>query len=109
MTKPQSSKLEGVPASRKKRRARRARGEGHETAHVILKRLLQQKITITESGQTRGVTVLHAILLQVLKEALAGNKRATSVWSKYRKLIAIEQAPTVRMQLIDFAEDQRHG
>lgn len=58
-----------------------------ENAHVILERLLAEKITITEGGKTIDVLAMYALMLRLHNASLAGDHRATKVWGKYRKLL----------------------
>jgi hypothetical protein len=47
---------------------------------------LATEIEMTENGNRRRITILEAILMQLWKKTVAGNKRAMRVMRKYEAL-----------------------
>jgi hypothetical protein len=56
----------------------KGRKMGVKNEATILHELLQQKVTLTERGKTRKVTLLEAILRKLAEECLRGNIRSTA-------------------------------
>jgi Family of unknown function (DUF5681) len=71
----------GQSGNRGRRKARRA-----ATTSEMIDKLLLSPIDITVKGQARRVRKLEAILLQLWRKELAGNRRALAVRLKYREL-----------------------
>ncbi len=79
-----------------RRRARRV-----ATTSEIIDKLLLAPIDITESGRPRRVTTLEAILLQLWKKELEGNRRALAVRLKYEELDQTIAASTTEITFAD--------
>ena len=71
----------GQSGNRGRRKARRA-----ATTAEIINKLLLAPVDITENGKTRRVTTLEAIILQLWRKELAGDRRALAVRLKYQEL-----------------------
>jgi Family of unknown function (DUF5681) len=56
----------------------RGRPKGAKNEATILRALLNRKIDIREGGKVRKITVLEAILLRFIEEALKGNTKAAA-------------------------------
>jgi hypothetical protein len=83
------------PAKRR-RKERRAM-----TTAEIIDKLLLAPIVITEKGSARPVTTLEAILLQLWRKELDGNRRALAARLKYEEL---DQRNTKATTEITFAD-----
>jgi hypothetical protein len=86
----------GHPAKRGRRKERRA-----TTTAEIIDKLFLAPIEITENGGTRRVTTLEAILLQLWRKELDGNRRALAARLKYEEL---DQRNTETRTEITFAD-----
>lgn len=79
------------PANRTKRPRGNSSGQkpGEPVAEPsqILRRLLVDKVSVTQRGERREVTKLEALLLQLSQAGMAGNVRAFQVLRRYRKLL----------------------
>jgi hypothetical protein len=63
----------------------KGRPKGSKNEATILNAILNRKIEIRESGRSRKITVLEAMLLKFTEEALRGNPRAaTFLLDRYR-------------------------
>ncbi|HLX14188.1 MAG TPA: DUF5681 domain-containing protein [Bradyrhizobium sp.] len=56
----------------------KGRPRGAKSAETILVELLQQKITLTERGRTRRITVLEGILRRIAEDCLKGNIKSSA-------------------------------
>jgi hypothetical protein len=73
-----------MSASKKKTRKRRPREP--ESTVGIIDGALKSLVAITENGVTRKVTIVEAIVIQLLRAETAGNKRAAAVRLRYQRL-----------------------
>jgi hypothetical protein len=71
----------GQSGNRGRRKVRRA-----ATTAKIIDKLLLAPVDITENGNARRVTTLEAILLQLWRNELDGNRRALATRLKYEEL-----------------------
>jgi hypothetical protein len=71
----------GQSGNRGRRKARRV-----ATTDEIINTLLLAPVVITENGKKRRVTTLEAIILQLWRKELAGDRRALTVRLKYQEL-----------------------
>jgi Family of unknown function (DUF5681) len=72
----------------------RGRPKGAKNEATILRDLLNRKIEIRESGRTRKITVLEAILLRFTEDALKGNtKSAGFLFNRYAGTQADDSKP----------------
>lgn len=63
----------------------RGRPKGAKNETTILREILNKRIAIREGGRTRKVSVLEAMLMKYVEDALKGNpKTATFVLNRYR-------------------------
>jgi uncharacterized protein DUF5681 len=83
-------------AGRSPRKARRAAATGE-----IIEKLLLAAVDITENGNSRRVTTLEAILLQLSKKALLGDRSAVAAWLKYQKLARQNTKATIKIAFVD--------
>jgi hypothetical protein len=71
-----------APESGSRRQRRPANSQG---TSEILDKLLTRRMSISLSGQATQVSVLEAIVLQLMQEAMAGNARAWQAILKYQE------------------------
>jgi hypothetical protein len=55
---------------------------------ALIDELLEEQITVVETGISRHVSVFEAILLQLLIKETAGDKRAIAVRLKYQEFVS---------------------
>jgi hypothetical protein len=69
----------------------KGRPKGAKNEATILYELLHRKIAIRESGRTRKITVLEAILLRFTEDSLKGNtKSATFLLNRHSAVVSGE-------------------
>ncbi|OQW59482.1 MAG: hypothetical protein A4S14_05880 [Proteobacteria bacterium SG_bin9] len=64
-------------------------------------RAFSELVTINESGVARRVPVLEAIVLQLVKQDLAGNRRAGKVLRQYQRFATRAANPTPRVVFVE--------
>jgi hypothetical protein len=69
----------------KKKAGRRHPREPESTVGII-DGVFKSLIPITENGVTRKVTIVEAIVIQLLRAETAGNKKAAAVRLRYQRL-----------------------
>ena len=84
----------------------KGRPKGSKNEATILSMILNRKIEIRESGISRRITVLEAVLLKFTEEALRGNPRAaTFLLDRYRppdsKEFSAEQMSREDQEILD--------
>jgi hypothetical protein len=79
----------------------RRRTRGAPTPAEIVDKHLLAPINITENGNLRRVTTLEAILLQLWRKELDGNRRALAVRLKYEELDQTIAASTTEITFAD--------
>jgi hypothetical protein len=82
------------------RKLGRAATAAAATAEIIDK-LLLATVDITENGSLRRATTLEAILLQLSKRALDGDRSAVAAWLEYQKLARQHTKPTIEITFVD--------
>jgi Family of unknown function (DUF5681) len=78
---PKRTRWKKGQSGNRERKARRA-----PTTREIIDKLLLALIDITENGNARRVTTLEAILLQLWRKELDGNRRALAARLRYEEL-----------------------
>jgi hypothetical protein len=69
-----------------KAKTRKRRAQEPESALEIIDRALRTPVKIIENGVARKVTIVEAIVIQLLRAEAAGSKRAATVRLKYQRL-----------------------
>jgi hypothetical protein len=54
---------------------------------ALIDEAFEQQIEIIENGESRRITVFEAILLQLWRKEMAGDRRATTVRLKYQEFV----------------------
>jgi hypothetical protein len=94
----------GQSGNRRRRKVRRA-----ATTVEIIDQLLLSPVDITESGKPRRVTKLEAILLQLWRKELAGDRRALAARLKYEELIPQNTETRTEITFVDSPYTQACG
>jgi hypothetical protein len=94
----------GQSGNRGRRKARRA-----ATTAEMIDKLLLSRIDITVNGKARRVATLEAILLQLWRKELAGNRRALAVRLKYGELARQNAETTTEITFVDSPYTQACG
>jgi hypothetical protein len=72
-----------------------------ETRAAMMTRLLLKPVEITVSGETKKVTALEAILLQLRAKELSDHPRASSVRLKYEEFARQNSQPRLQIVFVD--------
>jgi hypothetical protein len=67
----------------------------------MIDRLLLRPIEVVEKGETRRVTALEVIILQLWQKELAGNPRALAVRLKYEGIVRENAGRGVEIDLLE--------
>jgi hypothetical protein len=67
----------------------------------LIDRLLLQPIKFIEGGETRQVSTLEAILLQLWRKELLGDQRALKVRLQYQELAIRNSKPKLQLTFVD--------
>jgi len=86
----------GESGNRNRRYRKRSEGRAE-----MMTRLLLKPVEITVSGETKKVTALEAILLQLQAKELAGQPRASSVRLKYEEFARQNSQPRSQIVFVD--------
>jgi len=68
----------------------RGRPKGSTNYLTLLRRVLGQKVTVTEDGKRRKITKLEAAMTQLLNKAALGDTRATQAMLKVVALLGLK-------------------
>ncbi len=76
------------------------------SALELLDKLLLRPIEVVEKGETRRVTALEVIVLQLWQQELAGNRRALAVRLKYERIArdTVERGVEVELAENDYTQ-----
>src|SRR5216684_5885090 len=67
----------------------RGRPKGSSNHLTVLRRVLDQKVTVTEDGKRRKITKIEAAMTQLLNKAALGDSRATQAMLKVVALLGL--------------------
>ena len=91
-----------APSKRGARRGgTRGRGGGRRSTLDILKKLLARPLPIRVGGETKRVSALEAILLQLTQNALAGNARACRALLTYQEFASKRVIKSVEFKYVE--------
>jgi len=68
----------------------RGRPKGSTNHLMLLRRVLDQKVTVTENGKTRDITKIEAAMTQLLNKAAQGDPRAFETLLKVVALLRLK-------------------
>jgi Family of unknown function (DUF5681) len=80
-----------------------------ETALEMIDRLLLSLVTATVNGETKRITALEAIVLQLQIQEIAGNSRASRILLAYREFASQTGKKEVRLIFINDGDDDGAG
>jgi|SRR5580698_8309842 hypothetical protein len=90
--------------SKQDNRTSKARPRRTDNALHMINSAFRRTITITDNGRKRKVTVIEAIVLQLLAAEARGNRRAASIRLKYQNL---ERSPLPAPRIVVTREEVR--
>jgi hypothetical protein len=94
----------GQSGNRGRQKARRP-----ATTAEIIDKLLLAPVDITENGKPRRVTTLEAILLQMWRKEMLGNRRAWLARLKYQELARQHAEIAIEIAFVDSPYTPRRG
>ena len=83
------------------RKSRRRRSDRSEGTISILTRLLSARHGISLNGERQTVTVVEAIILQLMQRAFAGDRRARRVMLRYEQFSRRHQGSKLTLRYVD--------
>lgn len=94
---------EGAPPAKPQRKRRRKKAKAPEGDREVLDRLLRSSVTVTFNGEKKRVPAIEAIVVQLQRQEISGNPRASQLLLDVRKLA--RQHEGMKLQIV-FVENQ---